>query len=222
MQDGQHQRARTAHRIVRSRTRSDRATDPHTRQGVLHCRLPVGSEAVAAVVVATTNQDGKVFESDGELLNDLQQFERLEVTRRRLTVGPTLTWKLAIEIVEEVERRSHLAAFSAHPSRDSDSAMRCSTLARARSTSPWGASSRFVTMLASKRTRRSVGLIASSSAAVTTCSGTSACYIAPDGGGRVSPNAGSKMFRTLLSRGRPIRLSPTRDAKAIDRLSRSQ
>lgn len=57
--------------------------------------------------------------------------------------------------------------------------MRCSTLARARSTSPWGSSSRFVTMLASKRARRSAGLISSSAAAVTTFSGASACYISP-------------------------------------------
>ncbi len=74
----------------------------------------------------------------------------LEIAGGRLPVRPALVTELTIQIVKEVEAGAYRAAGAAHPSWDSDSAMCCSALARALSTRRCGASSRSVTMLASK------------------------------------------------------------------------
>lgn len=113
------------------------------------------------------DQLGQVGEVCREPVDDDEQLEHLEVARRRLTVRAALGRKLTIEVGKELWPGSNLEPVAIQLGWDSDSAISCSTRLRVRARSSGGASSRFVTMLASKTARRSAGVICSRSSAVT-------------------------------------------------------
>jgi hypothetical protein len=136
---------------------SDDGVDAHERAG----------RHQDAIVVPPRDERRQIVEAGGELLDDVEKFECLEVGRRWFAVRTSFRSKLSVEILEERRRCSDLIAAWAHAwSVDSVSAMIFSTRARTRARNSGGTWSRSVTMLASKIALRSVGLICSSSAAV--------------------------------------------------------
>lgn len=54
-----------------------------------------------AIVASARQQLGEVFKASSEALDDLEEFERLEVPRRGFSVGSALTAKLPIQVLEE-------------------------------------------------------------------------------------------------------------------------
>ena len=102
------------------------------------------------VVGTARDQLGEVVEPGRKPIDDLEEFEHLEVVCRRLAVGPSLGWQLPIKVLEESGGRTNDPPRFGHPSRMSASAMRSWTRLRTLSRSAGGMPSRLKTRLDSK------------------------------------------------------------------------
>jgi len=68
-----------------------------------------------AVVAPPRDEFDQIIEAGRETFDDLLQLECLEVVGRRLPAQSTFIAKLAIKVLEELERRADLATFATHP-----------------------------------------------------------------------------------------------------------
>ena len=88
-------------------------------------QAPLGDED--SVVETADHQWGKIVESAGKRLHDLQELLRLEVSSGRLPAWAALGWQLTVEVVEEGSGSSNGATLGHEAwgmSRASRSAMR--------------------------------------------------------------------------------------------------
>jgi len=119
-----------------------------------------------AIVPTSCDERRKLFESCCELLDDLDEFDGLEIDRGRFAVRPSAARELSVQVFEECGRDPNNKPIAQLAGVDSSAAIRASANRRAFSTRCDGASASSRTTLAVEISSRSAGVIFSSSAAV--------------------------------------------------------